>query len=69
MRIRTVVGRVPVTIALVLVVLVVGVVGRGLWESTTAQPWWDAVAYGLPRDAKANVGILANAPAEAAVTP
>ncbi|MBF4511897.1 DUF2156 domain-containing protein [Plantibacter sp. VKM Ac-2885] len=48
MRIRTVVARVPVTIALVLVILVVGVVGRGLWESTTAQPWWDAVAYGLP---------------------
>ncbi|WP_138946364.1 bifunctional lysylphosphatidylglycerol flippase/synthetase MprF [Plantibacter sp. M259] len=48
MRIRTVVARVPVTIALVLIVLVVGVVGRGLWESTTAQPWWDAVAYGLP---------------------
>jgi phosphatidylglycerol lysyltransferase len=48
MRIRTVITRVPVTLVLVLVVLIVGVVGRGLWESTTAQPWWDLVAYGVP---------------------
>jgi len=43
-----VVTRIPATLALVAVIIVVGVVGQGLWSATSQQPWWNAVAYGLP---------------------
>ncbi|WP_437127280.1 bifunctional lysylphosphatidylglycerol flippase/synthetase MprF [Microbacterium phycohabitans] len=40
--------RIPVTLGLVAVLLVVGVVGGGLWSPFSASPMWADVAYGLP---------------------
>ena len=48
LRVASVVGRVPATVSLVVVILIVGVVGQGLWSPTSDQPWFEAVAYGLP---------------------
>ncbi len=42
------VARVPATLALVTVILVVGVVFAGLWTPFEESPLWDTVAYGLP---------------------
>ncbi|WP_431278241.1 hypothetical protein [Leifsonia poae] len=42
------IGRVPVTLGLVAVIVAVGFVGQGLWSATEQQPWWSAIAYGLP---------------------
>ena len=39
---------VPATLVLIALILVVGVAGQGLWRPVTEQPWFDAVAYGLP---------------------
>ena len=41
-------ARIPATLVLVGVVLVCGVVSRGLWHPLSASPLWDQVAYGLP---------------------
>jgi lysylphosphatidylglycerol synthetase-like protein (DUF2156 family) len=38
----------PATLTLLVLLLAVGVVGQGLWRPVTEQPWFDAVAYGLP---------------------
>lgn len=38
----------PAALSLVTVILIVGVVGQGLWTPAADQPWFDAVAYGLP---------------------
>ncbi|MGC5172414.1 bifunctional lysylphosphatidylglycerol flippase/synthetase MprF [Micromonospora sp. DT81.3] len=46
--IATVVRRIPATLSVVAVLLVVGVVSQGLWRPFEAQPAFDAVAYGLP---------------------
>ena len=48
MNIRTILTRIPGTLALVAVVLLVGILGQGLWSPTHQQPLWDSVAYGLP---------------------
>ena len=48
---RTVIAaarRLPVTAAVVVTLLVTGVVFRALWRGTHHEPWFDAVAYGLP---------------------
>ncbi|WP_290807454.1 DUF2156 domain-containing protein [Herbiconiux sp.] len=42
------VSRLPATLTVVAVVLVVGLVGQGLWSATIDQPWWEQVAFGLP---------------------
>ncbi|MFG6445628.1 bifunctional lysylphosphatidylglycerol flippase/synthetase MprF [Microbacterium sp. P07] len=47
-RAASVLTRLPATLTLVAVVLIVGVIGQGLWSPTPQQPWWDSVAYGLP---------------------
>ena len=47
-RITSLGRRVPATLAVVGVVLLVGVVGQGLWSPTSQQSWWHVVAYGLP---------------------
>jgi len=43
-----VVGRVPATLALIVVLIVVGVVFAGLWSPFEDSPLWEVVAYGLP---------------------
>ncbi len=45
---RVIVTRIPATLALVAVVLIVGVAGQGLWSPTAQQPWWESVAFGVP---------------------
>lgn len=40
--------RLPATLGVVALLIVVGVIGGGLWSPVTAQPWWEQVAYGLP---------------------
>ncbi|WP_413600905.1 bifunctional lysylphosphatidylglycerol flippase/synthetase MprF [Curtobacterium sp. Curtsp57] len=47
-RAAAVLTRIPGTLAVVGVLLVVGIVGQGLWSPTPAQTWWQDVAYGLP---------------------
>ncbi|WP_103663469.1 bifunctional lysylphosphatidylglycerol flippase/synthetase MprF [Microbacterium sp. CJ77] len=39
---------VPATLALLVLIIAVGLVGQGLWRPVTEQPWFEAVAYGLP---------------------
>lgn len=46
--VRTIVSRMPATIALVALVLTVGLVSQGLWSPVMDRPWFEAVAYGLP---------------------
>lgn len=41
-------ARLPVTLAFLAVVVVLGFVGQGLWHPTEEQPWFEAIAYGLP---------------------
>lgn len=43
-----VVRRIPVTLALVLVLLIFGVIGQGLWTPFQEHPWFEHVSYGLP---------------------
>ncbi|CDK01114.1 conserved membrane hypothetical protein [Microbacterium sp. C448] len=38
----------PGTLTLLVLIVVVGIVGQGLWRPVTEQPWFEAVAYGLP---------------------
>jgi lysylphosphatidylglycerol synthetase-like protein (DUF2156 family) len=40
--------RLPGTLGVVGLILVIGLIGQGLWTPTAAQPWWDDVAYGVP---------------------
>lgn len=40
--------RIPMTIATVCVLVIVGVASQGLWRPTEAAPWFDSVAYGVP---------------------
>lgn len=40
--------RIPATLTFVAVLLIVGVVGQGLWRPLAGTPLFDAVAYGLP---------------------
>ena len=47
-RTLSVLRRIPVTLTIVTIVLVVGVIGQGLWSATENQSWYDSVAYGLP---------------------
>ncbi len=47
-RAAAVISRVPATVVLVAVILVVGLAGQGLWSATSQQPWWQTIAYGLP---------------------
>lgn len=44
----TVLRRVPATLTVIGVLLVVGVAGQGLWQPFRESPAFDAVAYGLP---------------------
>lgn len=46
--VRTVLRRVPATLTVIGVLLVVGVAGQGLWQPFRESPAFDAVAYGLP---------------------
>src|SRR5687768_1012710 len=46
--IATLLRRIPATLALMSVLLVVGVISQGLWRPFEEQPAFDAVAYGLP---------------------
>lgn len=46
--VRNVIARMPATLALVGVVLVVGIAWGGLWTPFEANPVFDVVAYGLP---------------------
>ncbi len=46
--VRTVLRRVPATLTVIGVLLVVGVIGQGLWQPFRESPAFDAVAYGLP---------------------
>jgi len=46
--VRSVITRIPATLILAAIVLVIGVAGQGLWVPTPKQPWWESVAYGLP---------------------
>ncbi|WP_100812573.1 bifunctional lysylphosphatidylglycerol flippase/synthetase MprF [Microbacterium sp. BR1] len=39
---------VPATLALLVLIIAVGLLGQGLWRPVTEQPWFEAVAYGLP---------------------
>ncbi len=48
MAIRSVLRRIPATLSLVVVIVIVGLAGQGLWMPAPQQPWWEAVAYGLP---------------------
>lgn len=43
-----VIRAVPATLVLVALILAAGIIGQGLWRPVTEQPWFDAVAYGLP---------------------
>lgn len=43
-----VVRTVPATLALLILIIAAGLVGQGLWRPVTEQPWFEAVAYGLP---------------------
>lgn len=43
-----VLGRIPATLVLLLVLIAVGVIGQGLWSATSAKPWFESIAYGLP---------------------
>ena len=43
-----VVRTVPATLTLLVLIVAVGLVGQGLWRPVTEQPWFEAVAYGLP---------------------
>ncbi|MFJ6651731.1 bifunctional lysylphosphatidylglycerol flippase/synthetase MprF [Microbacterium sp. NPDC091313] len=45
---RTLVARIPATLTLVAVLLVVGVVTGALWSPFRDSPLWESVAYGLP---------------------
>ncbi|WOQ69698.1 DUF2156 domain-containing protein [Microbacterium limosum] len=47
-RAARVLHRIPATLALVLLLIAVGAIGQGLWVPTREQPWFDAIAYGLP---------------------
>jgi len=47
-RALLVVRRLPATLTLLLLLLIAGVAGQGLWSSFVEHPWFDAVAYGLP---------------------
>ncbi|MBA8817107.1 lysylphosphatidylglycerol synthetase-like protein (DUF2156 family) [Microbacterium halimionae] len=47
-RLLAVVRRVPATITLVLILIVVGVATSALWQPFANNSAWDAVAYGLP---------------------
>lgn len=47
-RVTHVLLRIPVTLALVAIILIVGVVSRGLWEPFDESPGMDVWAYGLP---------------------
>ncbi|MDX2376262.1 DUF2156 domain-containing protein [Microbacterium sp. LRZ72] len=38
----------PATLVLIALMIAAGVAGQGLWQPVTGQPWFDAVAYGLP---------------------
>lgn len=40
--------RVPATTVLVVMLLAVGVAGRGLWAPLPTSGWWESVAYGIP---------------------
>jgi len=40
--------RIPATLAFIAVILVVGIVGQGLWRPLAGTDLFDAVAYGLP---------------------
>lgn len=40
--------RIPVTLTMVALLLLVGVIGEGLWNATQDQSWYDLIAYGLP---------------------
>jgi phosphatidylglycerol lysyltransferase len=42
------VSRLPTTLSLIALLLLVGVVWRGLWSPFAANPLYDTVAYGLP---------------------
>lgn len=41
-------ARIPGTLALIVVILAVGVIGRGLWEPYVNSAGWGTFAYGLP---------------------
>lgn len=47
-RIARLVSRLPATTSVVVALLVVGVLGHGLWRPVADQAWWDTFAYGLP---------------------
>ncbi len=47
-RARAILGRVPATMGVVLLVVLVGLVGQGFWRPVADEPWFDAIAYGLP---------------------
>lgn len=39
---------VPATLVLLILIVAAGIIGQGLWRPVTEQPWFEAVAYGLP---------------------
>jgi len=43
-----VVRTIPATLALLILIIGAGLVGQALWRPVTEQPWFEAVAYGLP---------------------
>ena len=43
-----VVRSVPATLILLVLIVAAGIIGQGLWRPVSEQPWFDAVAYGLP---------------------
>lgn len=47
-RVRAVVQRMPATLTIVALLLVVGVISRGLWTPFEDTAAWDVLAYGLP---------------------
>ena len=42
------VGRIPATLGMIALILIVGVIWSGLWQPFEKSPVFDAVAYGLP---------------------
>lgn len=47
-RLSRTAARLPATVSVVILVLIVGVVGRGLWSPIVDRPWWDDLSYGVP---------------------
>lgn len=39
---------IPATLVLLVLIIGTGIIGQGLWRPVTDQPWFEAVAYGLP---------------------